>query len=49
MEENNLNCAPAFMALDVPSPRGPLFVLGDIFMKKLYLLKFRYYTVFDRE
>jgi hypothetical protein len=21
-------CAPAFMALDVPAPRGPIFVLG---------------------
>ena len=34
ISESSTNCAPAFMALDVPPPRGPLFVLGDIFMRK---------------
>jgi len=34
-------CAPAFMAIDVPAPRGPIFIIGDTFMRK-------YYTVFDR-
>jgi hypothetical protein len=36
------SCAPAFMALDVPAPRGPIFVIGDSFMRK-------YYTLFDRD
>ncbi len=34
IRESPTNCAPAFMALDVPYPRGPLFVLGDVFMRK---------------
>lgn len=35
-------CKNAFMPIDVPVPRGPIFVFGEYFLRK-------FYTVFDRD
>ncbi len=39
-ESTNI-CKPAMMPLDVDPPRGPMFVLGDVFTRA-------FYTIFDR-
>lgn len=35
-------CSLALMTLDIPPPKGPLFIFGDPFLR-------RYYTAYDRE
>jgi len=35
-------CTPGLMALDVPKPRGPLWIVGDLFMMK-------YFTQYNRD
>ena len=39
---DELECDAAFMAIDVPAPRGPILVFGEYFFRK-------FYTIFDRD
>ena len=41
-ENSDIICTKAFAPLDIEPPRGPLWVLGDVFLKK-------YFTIFNRD
>merc|ERR1719183_2698531 len=41
MDSSAADCSFSLMALDVPPPKGPLFIFGDPFLR-------RFVTIFDR-
>jgi len=42
VDKGDDGCSVALMTLDIPPPKGPLFIFGDPFLRK-------FYTVYDRE
>ena len=36
-ESGERRCAPGFMPMDIPAPRGPLFIFGDTFIRRSQL------------
>merc|ERR1719272_1040983 len=41
MDSSGTDCSLSFMSLDVPPPKGPLFIFGDPFLR-------RFVTIFDK-
>ncbi|KAI4838970.1 hypothetical protein MKS88_002482 [Plasmodium brasilianum] len=39
-DNKSVQCVIGIMSLDVPAPRGPIFIFGNVFIRK-------YYTIFD--
>lgn len=42
INDENVECLLMVVGLDVPAPMGPLYIMGDVFMRKVY-------TIFDAE